>query len=295
MIKDSLTRHWLSALLIFLLCPVAFAQENFLDYVSEMDDTPPSSLWMEYQSNEDDSTDFYMDLGLYLNPSNTLKIGVGESQLHDAGQSIDTDNYDIQLVHHISRNIDIGIGYSYWGNKDELWTETLDLLFVVHGDDISIRLQPRFSTLNIYTVPITGQRRLVESNSDGWGVSLSYYAIKNWTFNLAATDYNYEVDLTKLNTLLARIIFSNATLLLSDNFLEKSTSFEIIRQFKNFDLGLVIGQSVSAIDHSDIDNYAINLEWYIHPDYSLFMETGETIPESGDPGTYVTAGFSALF
>lgn len=295
MVQYSLAQQWLSTLLTFLLCPVVFAQEGFLDYVAEMDDSPRSSLWMEYQSYEDDSTDFYMDLGLYLNPSNKLKVGIGESQLHDAGQSIDTDNYDIQLVHHTSHNMDIGIGYSYWGNNDELWTETLDLMFVVHGDDFSFRLQPRFTTLNIYTLPIMGQRRLGETDSEGWGISLSYYGTKNWTFNLSATEYDYDADLTKLNTLLAQFVFSNATLLLSDNFLEKSTSLEIIRQFGKIDLGVVIGQSVSAIDHSDIDNYAINLEWFLDPGYSLFMEAGKTVPESGDPGTSITAGFSALF
>lgn len=295
MLKGWMPRYWMNAMFLLLLCPVAYAQESFLDYVTEMEDIPRSSLWLEYQSSDDDSTDFYMDLGLSLNSSNKLKLGIGESQLHDVTQSIDTENYDIQLVHLTPRDVDVGIGYAYWGNDDELWTETVNLMLVIHGEDFSFRIQPRFTTLHIYTVPIMGQRRLGETDSEGWGISFSYYGFENWTVNLSATDYEYDADLTKLNSLLAQFIFSNTALLLSDIFLEKSNSLEIKRQFNKIDLGFLLGQSVSAIDHSEIDNRAVNLEWYLHPDYSLFIETGETVPESGDPGTYITAGFNALF
>ena len=293
--KGCLFRQWLSILLITLVYSNSYAAEDFLDYVSNLDDNPRSSFWMEYQSHDDNSTDFYMDLGLYLNPDNKLMIGLGESQLQDANKSIDASNYSIQLIHHANSNIDVGIGYSYWGNDDELWTETFDFLLAIHSENFTLRFQPRFTTLNIYTVPIMGTRRLGDTDSEGWGLSLSYYGFKSWVINVSGTDYEYDADLTKLNTLLAQFIFSNTTLLLSDSFLEKSTTLEVKKQFNHFDLGLVAGQSVSAIDHSEVDSTAINVEWFVNKDYSLFFETGRVEPESDDPGEYVTAGFSALF
>lgn len=296
MAKGCLSRQWRYAMSIALLCSGAYAEDNFLDYVTQMDETPRSSLWIEHQSSSDDSSDNYVDLGLYLNPSNKIQIGYGESQIEGISQSIETTNYSLQLIHHTKNNVDVGIGYSYWGNKDELWTETINLMLAIHGDDFSFRLQPRFTTLNIYTVPIMGVRRLGDTDSEGWSASLSYYGFENWIVNISTTDYEYDADLTKLNSFLGQIIFSNTTLLLSDNFLEKSTSLEIKWQFSHVDLGFVVSQSVSAIDHSDIDSRAINLEWFYHPDYSMFIEAGESVPESGDSGSsYVTAGFSALF
>lgn len=295
MIKGCLSQQWLSTLLVTLVCANSFAAESFLDYVSKIDDTPRSSLWMEYQTSDDDSTDFYLDMGLYLNSSDKLIIGIGESQIHDINQSINTTNYNLHFIHQSENNVDVGIGYSYWGNDNELWTQTVNLMLAIHSGDFSFRLQPRYTTLNIYTLPIMGNRRLINADSRGWGTSLSYYGFENWIVTISATDYDYDKDLTRLDTSLAQIIFSNTTLLLSDNFLEKSSSLEIKKQFSQFDLGFVVSKSVSAIDHSNIDSRAINLEWFIDSDYSLFLETGESLPESGDTGSYITAGFSALF
>ena len=293
--KGCLFRQWLSALSITLISTQGFANENFLDYVSELDSKPRSSLWVEYQEHDDDSTDFYMDLGLYLNDTNKLTIGIGESQLQDFNQSIDSNSYNIQLLHQTKNNFDMGIGYNYWGDDNELWTETYSLIFTLYGDGYSLRLQPRFTTLNIYTVPIMGTRHLGDSDSEGWGLTFSYYGFKDWVINISGTDYDYDADLTKLNTLLAQFIFSNATLLLSDSFIEKSTTFEIKKQFYDFDLGFVFGQSVSAIDHSKVDNMAVNFEWYFSNDYSLFLETGTAEPKSDDSSKYITTGFSVLF
>ena len=293
--KGCLSQQWLSTLLAALTCVNSFAAESFLDYVSEIDDIPRSSLWMEYQTSDDDSTDFYLDIGLYLNQSDKLKIGIGESQIHDLNQSIDTTNYNIHFIHQSEKNIDIGIGYSYWGNKDELWTETVELLLAFHNDNFSLRLQPRFTTLNAFTAPLAGRRRHGDSDGEGLGVSISYYGIKDWIFNFSTTEYDYDADLTKFDTLLAQLIFSNTTLLLSDNFLEKSNTFEIKKQFNHFDLGLLVGESTSAIDHSKVDSTAVNLESFINPNYSLFIETGKAEPESGDPSNYLTVGINALF
>lgn len=295
MLKGCLSQQWLSTLLVALLSANSFAAESFLDYVSKIDDTPRSSLWMEYQTSDDDSTDFYLDMGLYLNSSGKLIIGIGESQIHDFNQSIDTTNYNLHFIHQSENNVDIGIGYSYWGNDDDLWTETVELLLAFHSENFSLRLQPRFTTLNAFTAPLAGRRRHGDSDGEGLGVSISYYGIKDWIFTFSTTEYDYDADLTKFDTLLAQLIFSNTTLLLSDSFLEKSRSFEIKKQFNNFDLGLLIGESTSAIDRSKVDTAAVNLESFINRNYSLFIETGKAEPESDDPSNYITVGINALF
>lgn len=293
--KDFMGLAWLYFLLITMFPLNSFATESFLDYLSQVDDSPRLSFWMEYQSSDDDSTDFYMEMGLPVNPENRLQIGIGESQLHDENQGIDTSNYSIQLVHQTPGNVDLGIGYSYWGNDDELWTETVELLMAIHGDNFSIQIQPRFSKLNIYTVPIMGTRRLGDTDSEGWGISFNYYGLKNWLLTISGTDYEYDADLTKLNTLLSQFVFSNTTLLLSDSFLEKSTTLEIKKQFNTFDLGFAVSQSTSAIDHSEIDHNALNLEWFTSKDYSLFFETGSVLPEFGNSSKYISMGIGALW
>ena len=189
MVKGCISRQWLYAVSMTLLCPGVYAEENFLDFVTKMEDTPRSSLWVEQQSSSDDSSDRYIELGLYLDPANKLQMGIGESHIEGVTQDIETTNYNLQLTHHTQNSIDIGIGYSFWGNDDELWTETVNLVLAIHEDNFSFRLQPRFTKLNIYTVPIKGTRRLGSTESEGWGASLSYYGFTNWVINISATDY----------------------------------------------------------------------------------------------------------
>jgi hypothetical protein len=64
------------------------------------------------------------------------------------------------------------------------------------------------------------------------------------------------------STLLAALACANS--FAAESFLEKSSTFEIKKQFDNFDLGLLIGESTSAIDHNRVDSTAVNLESFIN-------------------------------
>ena len=294
MYQGCLFQQWRVVLLSVLVYSQSFAADNFMDFITELDDTPDPSIWMEYRSYDDDSTDFLMELALPISTLNRFTFGIGESQLHDINQSIDVKNYNIDWFHKASDSVEVGIGYAYWGNDSELWTETVNVLLTFDTRDFRFRIQPRFSTLNMFTALINGRRKLGNTDSKGLGLSLSYYGINDWIFNLSASRYDYEADLTKLNSLLAQLIFSNNTLLLSDSFQEESQTIQIKRQFNTFDLGVVIGRSVSAIDHSKMNSTAINFEWYFNEDVSLMLEAGQTEPEFDDPGNYISTALNVL-
>ncbi len=254
-----------------------------------------NSLRLEYSSGLENSKNFYGELDLTIATNNHLLLGSGKSDILTSTNRLQLYNFMLGYNSPYGEPFEFGLVYDYWGNTDELWTNTLSIPLRWNTRDWSMTLQPQFMQINLYSQRFNKPRHLHHSNSRSLSGSIRYYGFDRWELGIAGSRYRYEADLGKLNNPLARLLFSDVTLVLSYGFPRSRFSGNIAYNFDAWRLGVKQEQTVSAVDSSRLIITSLNTSFYLTDDFSLSIEGGYIDIKNSEPYNYLNLRMQVFF
>ncbi len=257
--------------------------------------TQAGSLNLSYVSDSANVDSRYIDLSFDASKQTQLYLGAGKSTIKDSAGEITISSFNLGLFGIANEDFDYDIGYSFWGNKNEISSATAYFGLSLYTENWKFTLRPELQKILLYT---KNNRRQVDINGTGLYNSVQYFGINNIELLYAHNSYNYNRNLSALNTRLASLFFSNTALLLGSSFLETRDLAEIafipatIRWLPER-ITLSYSQSVNAIDKSVSKTLSAKLNINLTSKISIELEAGEVRPKNRDKLTF--GAVSVLF
>ncbi len=247
-----------------------------------------SEMELGYSSDSNNTQDSSLNLGFDITEQTQLYMGGGESVIKDSSGEITTTSYNIGLNGIGDEQFDYDLGYAYWGNTDELTTETFHISLSLYTQDWKFTIRPETQQIVLYT---KDSRNQVDIDGSGFYNSIEYFGFDMVEFLYAHSSYHYDKNLTLLNTRLAELFLSNASLMLSGSFLEKKDQAEIAFNLSSSPwlpkrITLAYTQSLIAVDKSHSETLAMRLRFDLSNNVELQLEGGEIRPEFSDNLNY---------
>ncbi len=243
---------------------------------------------ISYSSDSNSTQSSLFNVNFNATEQTQLYLGFGESVIKDDSGEITVTSYNIGLNGIADEQIDYDIGYSYWGNNNEISTETIHLSLSLYTEDWKFTLRPELQQIVLYTKNL---RRQVDIQGNGFYSSIEYFGFNMVDFFYARSNYSYNKNLTLLNTRLADLFFSNTALLLSGSFIEKRDQAEVAFNLSGNNvlpkrIAVSYSQSLIAIDKSHSKTLAVNLRFDLSKNIELELEGGEVRPEFSNKLNY---------
>ncbi|VAW94099.1 hypothetical protein MNBD_GAMMA23-2168 [hydrothermal vent metagenome] len=238
-------------------------------------------IGLSYSSDSNSTQSSSLDISVDATEQTQLYLGAGESVIKDDSGEITVASYNIGLSVLADEQLDYGVGYSYWGNSNEISTETVHLSLSLYTEDWKFTMRPELQQIVLYT---KSARRQVDINGSGFYSSVEYFGFDKVEFFYAHSNYTYNKNLTLLNTRLADLFFSNTSLLLGGSFIEKRDQAEVAFNLDGNNglpnrIAVSYSQSLIAIDKSHSKTVALNLRFDLSKNIELELEGGEVRPE----------------
>ncbi len=238
-------------------------------------------IGLSYSSDSNSTQNSLLDISFDAGEQTQLYLGVGESVIKDDSGEITVTSYNIGLSGIGNEQIDYDIGYSYWGNSNEISTETFYLSLSLYTEDWKFTIRPELQQIVLYT---KNARRQVDIDGSGFYSSIEYFGFDMVELFYARSNYSYNTNLTLLNTRLADLFFSNTSLLLSGSFIEKRDQAEVAfipdsGKWLPKRIALSYSQALIAIDKSHSETLALSLRFNLSKNIELELEGGEVRPE----------------
>ncbi|MDH5570566.1 MAG: hypothetical protein OEY89_02300 [Gammaproteobacteria bacterium] len=245
-----------------------------------------SSFSIELGSDNNDGDERYLDLSLGLGDGRQLFISQGESTTTDSTGELKTNAWSIGMSTDPAADFGLAVYYSYWGDKDALEIDTLALDLNINTDNWAFVITPQ--TRDIVLVSTT--RRNTTFSSQGLGLSVDYYGIRDFYFSVASLLNSYPSNLSLLadNPLFSGRNFSSTTL---DNALgleDNRTTLGMGYSFGSATAGIQHTDSVSAVDDSNSTTDTIYLSWNMNQQWRLKLSTGTASTEGNPDDTRFT-------
>lgn len=255
------------------------------------------SLNLGYSTDSANINSQYIDLSFDLSKQTQLYFGGGSSTIEDSAGEIKTTSLNLGLSGIASDDFDYDMGYSFWGNKNEISSTTGYFSLAYYAEDWKLTLRPELQKILLYT---RNNRRQVDISGTGIYGGVEYFGFNNIELLFAHTSYSYNRNLALLNTRLADLFFSNTTLLLGSSFLETKNSAEITFVPSTINwlperISLGYAQSVNAIDKSISETLTATISLNLTKQLALQLETGEVRPENRNKLTFVAANLTYYF
>ncbi len=243
---------------------------------------------ISYSSDSNSTQSSLFNVNFNATEQTQLYLGFGESAIKDDSGEITVTSYNIGLNSIANEQIDYDFGYSYWGNSNEINTETIHLSLSLYTEDWKFTLRPELQQIVLYTKNL---RRQVDIQGSGFYSSIEYFGFDTVEFFYARSNYSYNKNLTLLNTRLADLFFSNTALLLSGSFIEKRDQAEVAFNLSGNNvlpkrIAVSYSQSLIAIDKSHSKTLAVNLRFDLSKNIELELEGGEVRPEFSNKLNY---------
>lgn len=264
-------------------------------YESLTPEPQDSSINLEYNIGQENSKNYYTELDLVVADDQHLQLGVGKSDVLTLTERVNLYNLTLGYNSRYGAPFEFGLVYDYWGNTNDLWTNTLSIPLRWNTQNWSLSLQPQFMRIYLYTQRFNRPRRLHRSNSRSLSGSINYYGFNRWELGVSGSTYYYQADLSKLNNPIAEFLFNDVTLLLSYGFPSSRIAGNIAYNFDSWRLGIKQEQTISAVDASKLYISSINTTFYLSNSFSLLMEAGYIGIENSAPYNYFKLGTQIFF
>ena len=251
-----------------------------------------SEIGLSYSSDSNNTQSNLIDISFDANEQTQLYLGGGESVIKDNSGEITVTSYNIGLSGIGNEQIDYDFGYSYWGNSNEISTETFHFSLSLYTEDWKFMMRPELQQIVLYT---KNARRQVDIDGSGFYSSIEYFGFDMLEFFYARSNYSYNKNLALLNTRLADLFFSNTSLLLSGSFIEKRDQTEVAfipgsnKKWLPKRIAVSYSQALIAIDKSHSETLALSLRFDLSKNIELTLEGGEVRPELSDKLNYGVA------
>ncbi len=250
--------------------------------------TQAGEAGLSYSSDSNSTQSSLLNVSFNATAQTQLYLGGGESVIKDDSGEITVTSYNIGLSSIVDEQIDYDIGYSYWGNNNEISTETVHLSLSLYTQDWKFTIRPELQQIVLFTKNL---RRQVDIQGNGFYSSIEYFGFDTISFFYARSNYSYNRNLTLLNTRLADLFFSNTALLLSGSFIEKRDQAEVAFNLSGNNvlpkrIAVSYSQSLIAIDKSHSKTLAVSLRFNLSRNIELELEGGEVRPEFSNKLNY---------
>lgn len=253
----------------------------FLTLTLNTFNTQAGEAGLSYSSDSNNTQSSLLNVSFNTTKQTQLYLGGGESVIKDDNGEITVTSYNLGLSSIVDEQIDYDIGYSYWGNNNEISTENIHLSLSLYTEDWKFTLRPELQQIVLYTKNL---RRQIEIQGSGFYSSIEYFGFDTVGFFYARSNYSYNKNLSLLNTRLADLFFSNTALLLSGSFIEKRDQAEVAFNLSGNNglpkrIAVSYSQSLIAIDKSHSKTLAVSLRFDLSRNIELELEGGEVRPE----------------
>jgi len=263
----------------------------------------PNQLVIEAGLDNDGGQDYYAELNFGLpdlqvfvaaaHTRNELEeLAVGPAVLE--ATDITTDYFAAGVSSPPFAPVTVGADASYWGDDDAVTTQTARVQLGANTRDWSLQLAPQLRTIAVHT--LSERTRTLDSN--GYGISATYFGLGPVSVTLGYNKNYYDKDLSALASLRALLLVLRGTL--SRQALELAAGLEDERlsaaayyALPGALLGVDWFQSVSAVDDSRINAFTLSGFWDLTAQWQLRLKTGQQRSSTGEsPLTFAGAGFA---
>ncbi|MEK7734785.1 MAG: hypothetical protein AAB329_05025, partial [Pseudomonadota bacterium] len=228
-----------------------------------------------YGLDSAETRDYGVDLDLALGRRERLTLGVGQTRTEGGLGDIHLDSYTVGLRTQRFGRVEAGLEYRYWGEQGEFTLKTLEPSLVWQGEAWSLGLYAEYRDHFTLSRPIAGVRQPREMESKGWRIQAGYMPSRGWGASIEHAAYEFDTDLTQLNTpafafLLSTVRGGTIASTLSD----RVDSFEVGYSWPDSYLGLAVTRSISAINLRYSDTFGLRHRFFPAKWLSVEMEGG---------------------
>jgi hypothetical protein len=245
-----------------------------------------SSFSIELGSDNNDGDERYLDLALGLSGGRQLLISQGQSTTTDSTGELTNDSWSIGMSTDPAADFGLAVYYSYWGDKDAMEIDTLSLDLSINSNDWGFIISPQTRDIRLDG----GTQRDATFSSQGIGLAVDYYGVKNFYFSAAYLVNTYPSNLSALasSSMFSRRNFSSTTLDRATGLEDNRTTLGMGYSFASATVGIQRSDSVSAVDDSTATTDTIYLSWNLDKQWRLKLSTGTSSTEGNPDDTRFT-------
>ena len=253
-------------------------------YAEDVDKTA-SSIRLELGADSNEGQEAYLDMDLVMGYNTHILLMSGVSRLKSESDVYETRSRSIGFSSDYDALFVFGFDDDYWGNPETLETNTQRFkigtnlgnwfLQYVYEDRKSKLRTNRvvFKQGSLVDIPV-----VIEFNSTGKGIDVSFYGFYPLTINVSYIEYEYERD---LNIISRHPRFAKSTF--PSTSLDAATGLESWRRSADISYSLDWGiagisgsQSESEIDSSLSTTGSLYMIWDISQQWSTGFTVGES-------------------
>lgn len=229
------------------------------------------TLQLQYLQDSSNTSDVFMDITTDVSKNASLLAGIGNTQSDINAGNLDLDYWNIGLGYRFSNAFDMEFETGSYGQGREINIDTIDLTLTLSSGDWSFSLKPQFDRVEVL---VTNTNRVRDFDSEGLGLSISYYGIRQWELMLSYDRYQYSINPRSLALPFIVTRLSSKALLVTSGLKDNIIATDITYLLDYTDIGIHYSRSKSAIDQSTSDLVSLNLNFYHFSPYKLGLEFG---------------------
>ena len=230
--------------LAILLCSEAFGGDGYIVGLGAEGDTSDSFAFSAFG-----------DFG--LTEKTWLSVTAARAEAEGAFSQLQTVYGDIGLDHYFGP-IGIRIGAAYWGDGNIL--DSVDIRGSLYLRTKAITLAAAYERRNFdfwFDLEPLLERRQVEFEADGYGLNFRANAGERVGMFIRGMNYDYSVDLTRLQNISDLNFLSESRLSLANSLLDHRLDAGIDIKFGLKLLSLEVGNRQTAIDGGRVNSYSV--------------------------------------
>lgn len=244
---------------------------------------PQNTARIVYGLDSDDTRELSVDVDLALGKRDNITFGGGETRTEAGSGEITMDSYSAGVRTQRLGPIEVGLEYRYWGLRTEFTLKTWEPSLVWQGEAWSLGLYGEYRDHFFLSRAIAGVRYPREMESTGWRLQAGYAPATGFGFSAEHAAYDFDTDLTALNSNAFLFLTSTARGgTIASTLSDKVDSFEIGHYWPDSYLGLAMTRSISGITLKYSDTVGIRHRFFPAKWLSVEMEGGVSTTEGSN-------------
>lgn len=247
---------------------------------------PQNTARVLFGLDSEETRDLNIDVDLALGKRDRLTLGAGQTKTEGGLGDIILDSYTVGYRTLWLGRVEPGLEYRYWGERGELTLKTLEPSLVWQGEAWSLGIHAEYREHFFMSRLIAGVRYPREMESKGWRIQTGYAPDSGFGFSLEHAAYEFDTDLTQMNTNAFLFLLTTARGgTIASTLAERVDSVEIGHYWPDSYLGLAATRSISGITLKYSDTIGIRHRFYPAKWLSVEMEGGIGTTEGSNTET----------
>lgn len=195
------------------------------------------------------------DFGVGENTWLSAMVGTTQTEAQIGG--FETSSYDIAIDHYFDP-VGIRLSAAYWGDSHLLDSDDLRVSFYYRDEIASISADYERRDFDfVFGSVLLGDRRKVEFQADGWGMTSRFRIGDRFSFSLSGMHFDYSRRIRIDPDINVLRFLSASRLSLMNSLLDYRTNAGVEMAFGLRSVDLSVGTWKTAVDQSKVDSYSI--------------------------------------